>query len=459
MSHDQHTDDLTAPTPAMTEISRRRFLGNATAALGAAAIPSNVALRSLAAQVPATPTTATVAPGANPTPTPTPTPSPTPTAAAPGSGILVLVTLYGGNDGIGTVVPFTDSAYYAGRGALAIQPAEVLPLDGQFGLNPALKGVKALWDAKRVAIVRGVGYPNPSRSHFRSMDIWQTAVPETSTPYGWLGRWFDATGPDPIRMVAMGTSVPRAMVATKGAGAALPTGRVQLPGNQNLAGAYADLARGAGTPTLGPWGSRLAGSAADLLRVQATFGPIVNAGAQAAAVGASASLEGGAVANGDAVKSQLQVELEEVAMLIKAGVPTRVFSVSLGGFDTHANEKDAHARLLGALDTALSSFARQLEGDPRGAAVTVVVYSEFGRRVAANLSDGTDHGTAAPVIVLGPAVKGGFYGDPPSLTDLDQGDLKFTTDFRSVYATVLGQTLGIDPGAVLGKSFAALPFL
>ena len=136
-------------------------------------------------------------------------------------------------------------------------------------------------------------------------------------------------------------------------------------------------------------------------------------------------------------------------------MPTRAFAVSLGGVDTHASEKDTHARLLAILDTALTSFAHQVAGLP----VTVLVHSEFGRRVAANLSSGTDHGTAAPVLVLGPQVKGGFFGDPPSLTDLDQGDLKFTTDFRSVYATVLGSVLGVDPALVLGKPFAAVPFV
>ena len=139
--------------------------------------------------------------------------------------------------------------------------------------------------------------------------------------------------------------------------------------------------------------------------------------------------------------------------------PTRAYSVSLGGFDTHATERDQHLRLLKAVDQGITRFFTGFEGDARGDGVTVLVYSEFGRRVSANSSSGTDHGTAAPVMVIGPSVKGGYYGDAPSLTDLDQGDLKFTTDFRSVYAAILGGVLGLDPAAVLGKTFTPVPLL
>jgi uncharacterized protein (DUF1501 family) len=155
----------------------------------------------------------------------------------------------------------------------------------------------------------------------------------------------------------------------------------------------------------------------------------------------------------------LSRQLDVVARAVKAGLPTRVYAVSLGGFDTHADEKQTHARLLGQLDDALAGFTAALAGDRRGDAVVTVVYSEFGRRVAANASGGTDHGTAAPVFVAGPRVRGGFYGDEPSLADLDQGDLRFTTDFRSVYATVLERVLGVEPAVGLGTRFAPLGFL
>jgi uncharacterized protein (DUF1501 family) len=148
-----------------------------------------------------------------------------------------------------------------------------------------------------------------------------------------------------------------------------------------------------------------------------------------------------------------------VARLIKGGAPTQLYAVALGGFDTHASEKDNHARLMGELDASIDGFLKAFDGDPKGDHLIVVTYSEFGRRVSANASGGTDHGTAAPLFVVGRPVKGGFYGEQPSLTDLDQGDLKFNTDFRSVYATLLDKVLGVDPKAVLaGGTFPTLGF-
>jgi uncharacterized protein (DUF1501 family) len=373
--------------------------------------------------------------------------------AAPGNGILVMLTLYGGNDGLNTVVP-NDPAYLAARGELAHQPSTTLKLDDAFGLNPAMPGFKSLWDAKRLAIVRGVGYPNPNRSHFRSMDIWQTAIPDRFEVSGWLGRWHDATGGDPLRMVNIGASMPRAMVSIKGGGgAALPNGNLVLPGGIGISKVFAELGR---TPsTLGPLANKVIGNNNDLLRVIDKFGPILKG--NVVATGA-VSLEGGATANGDN-RTQLDDQFDEVARLVKGGVPTRVFSVSLGGFDTHANEKDTQARLLNAVDQAVTRFVNEMAASPNGAKVTVVIYSEFGRRVKANDSGGTDHGTASSVFVVGPQVNGGFYGDPPSLTDLDDGDVKFTTDFRSIYSSLLGNVLGIDPASVLGKAFASIAVL
>ena len=256
-------------------------------------------------------------------------------------------------------------------------------------------------------------------------------------------------------MVSIGPSLPRAMAGTKGGGAALPTGQLTLPGGASLSTAFAELHRSGAGAELGALGARLGVVGADLLRVQTSFGPLLN-GITSGSGGTS--LEGGATANGDA-RSELDDQFDEVAALVKGGAPTRVFHVSLGGFDTHVTERDQHARLWLAVDRAVTRFFDGLAGNARGDGITLLVYSEFGRRVAANASEGTDHGTAAPSLVIGPQVRGGFYGDAPSLTDLDQGDLKFTTDFRSVYATLLASVLGIDPVAVLGKSFAPVPFL
>ena len=382
--------------------------------------------------------------------------APTPAATKKAPGILVLVTLYGGNDGLDTLIPYANSAYLAGRGALAVGADRVLTLDPEFGLHPSMVGFKKLWDDQKLAIVRGVGYPNPNRSHFRSMDIWQSGVPDRAEVSGWLGRWQDATSTDPLRMLSLGPSVPRALIGLKGGGgSALPNGQVVLPGGAGITNAFVELGRGLAGSELGPWGAKVGSSVTNLVRVIDQLGPILKNGTQSAE---TASLEGGSAANGDS-NSVLDSQLTDVATLIKGDAPTRVYSVALGGFDTHAREQDQHARLLGTVDGAISRFLASLANQPRAAGVTVVVYSEFGRRVSANLSDGTDHGTAAPVFVVGPGVRGGFYGEPPSLTDLDQGDLKYTTDFRSVYASILADVLGVDPSVTLSGSWPRLPFL
>jgi len=390
--------------------------------------------------------------------TPTPRPaspevtSPEVTAAAAGKdGILVLLTLYGGNDGLNTVIPFEDGSYLGGRSALGYQPNEVLPLTDGLGLHPNLTQMKGLWDGQRLAIVRGVGYPNPNRSHFRSMDIWQSAMPDDQVVTGWVGRWLDLTGNDPLRAVSVGGSLPRIFGGEKAAGAAVPVGELTLPGTPALRSAYATMA--APSPGASALAARVAQSGADLLTVDDAIAHMLAAQPQNDETSGSTSLEGSGGAN------SLTPQLQLVARLVKAGSPTRVYGVSLGGFDTHANEKDTHARLLGYVDEAVGAFFRSLEGSPEGGRVVLVAYSEFGRRVAANGSGGTDHGTAAPVFVAGARVRGGFFGDNPSLTDLDSGDLKFTTDFRSVYATLLEELIGVESKASLGRAFVPVPFL
>ena len=386
-------------------------------------------------------------------------------AAAPGAGaipsggggstkdgILVLLTLYGGNDGLNTLIPYEDGNYLGGRSALGYQPNEVLPLGDGLAFHPNLKGMKGLWDAKQLAIVRGVGYPNPNRSHFRSMDIWQSAVPDDQEITGWVGRWLDKTGDDPLRALSIGGSLPRIFGGDSAAGAAIPVGELTLPGGPTVHSAFA----AASEPSAGasPLAARVAQSGKDLLTVDDAIAHLL-AGqpANSDATAGSTSLEGTGGAN------SLTPQLDLVARLVKAGSPTRVYGVSLGGFDTHANEKATHAGLMADVDTAVTAFFKSLEGSPEGSRVVLVAYSEFGRRVAANGSGGTDHGTAAPMFVAGPRVKGGFYGDEPSLTNLDNGDLKFTTDFRSVYATLLEQLIGVEAKASLGKPFVAVPFL
>ncbi|WP_328455991.1 DUF1501 domain-containing protein [Amycolatopsis sp. NBC_00438] len=349
----------------------------------------------------------------------------------PNAGVLVVVTLYGGNDGLNTIVPAGDSVYQNARSELAYKPEEVLDVGEGLGLNPGLKGFKSLWDGGQLAIVRGVGYPKPDHSHFRSMAIWQTASPETSVPTGWLGRWLDATGDDPLRAVSVDPVLPPLLAGARTAAASLPVGGLALPKGA-LGTAFQGL--GAAQAGEGYWQARAARSVGDLHRAVATLG-----------AHASAKDKGKAQPR----KGELAAQLDVVAGLIEAGVPSRAYSVSLGGFDTHADERGTQQRLLTELDGALTPFAQRLAKTDRGKQAVVMVYSEFGRRVTANASQGTDHGTAGPMFVLGANVHGGFHGAEPSLSDLDDGDLKLTTDFRDVYATMVEDVLGSDAGQVL----------
>jgi len=348
----------------------------------------------------------------------------------PDAGVLVVVTLYGGNDGLNTVVPAADRAYQNARPELAYKPEEVLDLGEGLGLNPGMKGLKSLWDANQLAIVRGVGYPKPDHSHFRSMAIWQTASPETSVPTGWLGRWLDASGDDPLRAVSVEPVLPPLLAGAQTAAASMPVGGLTLPSGK-LGTAFAAL----GAPQAGEdvWQARASRSIGDLHNAVKVLGGAVHGKAA-----------------GEQAKGQLGAQLDLVASLIEAGVPTRAYSVSLGGFDTHADERGTQQRLLTELDAALTPFAQRMAKTERGKQAVVMVYSEFGRRVLANASQGTDHGTAGPMFVLGNGVRAGFHGAQPSLTDLDNGDLKESTDFRDVYATMLEGVLGTEAGKVLG---------
>ncbi|MGC1156109.1 DUF1501 domain-containing protein, partial [Mycobacterium sp.] len=354
---------------------------------------------------------------------------------AEGSGVLVILTMYGGNDGINTVIPYADNAYHDARPELAYAPGDVLNLDGQLGLNPALKGLAQQWNSRKLAIVRGAGYPQPDHSHFRSMDIWQTASPSEPVSTGWIGRWLDATGNDPLRAVNIGSVLPPLAVGEKCTAAALSAS--EKPESADRFAATMD-ALGADDPNDTPAMAAVCDAYRATRTTDTTFSGIKPSGAKP---------------NG------LAGQLGMVASAIKAGVPTRVYAVNLGGFDTHADERGTQQRLLQTFDEAVTPFLQQMAGDRYGKNVVLMAYSEFGRRVKANASQGTDHGTAGPVFVAGTPVRGGFYGDEPSLTDLDHGDLKPTTDFRDVYYELLSQTLQTDPAPSVGAGRRSLGFL
>ena len=355
--------------------------------------------------------------------------------------ILVVVTLYGGNDGLNTVIPFTDPIYYSSRPEISYKAADVLPLDAELALNPAMKGIKLLWDQKKVAIIRGVGYPNSDHSHFSSMAKWQTASPAKHIATGWLGRWIDTQTEDPMLAISLGSVLPPMLAGAKRSGSALPLGGLVIP-KGTLASQCAQLSKAT------KMDSKLMAAAATSMRnlfsISGNVQPVLKAPAP---VDPDLPTTNGGNAGGD---SNLAQQLDVVAKLIAAGSPTKVWSVSLGGFDTHANEANAQAELLGVVSDSITRFMGQLKGTTRSNDVTIMIYSEFGRRVVGNGSQGTDHGTSGPMFVIGNSVKGGFYGEQPSLKNLFKGDLAVTTDFRDVYATVIEKILKSPIDQTLG---------
>lgn len=365
-----------------------------------------------------------------------------------GTPILVVVTLYGGNDGLNTVVPATDPMYRSLRPGIAYSENEVLPLaDGLF-LNGSMTGMHSLWNKNQVAIVRGVGYPNSDRSHFTSMAIWQSGILGAAKT-GWLGRWVETQPQDPLLAISLGSVLPPLLAGTKRSGSVLPLGGLKVPSG-SLASDCMKLSIESKNDNL--LQSMAAQSMRDLFTVSGDITPILKAPAPAAPDLPTAI---GGNAGGD---TNLTQQLDIVAKLVSAGAPTRVWSVSLGGFDTHANEKGAQSILLGVVSQGISKFMSQMRATNRGNDVVVLVYSEFGRRVKANASEGTDHGTSGPVFVLGSRIKGGLYGEQPSLSNLKNDDLAVTTDFRDIYASLLEKVLGTPAERILGNWKGRTPF-
>jgi uncharacterized protein (DUF1501 family) len=362
--------------------------------------------------------------------------------------ILVVLQLSGGNDGINTLVPFGDSGYASLRPSLGIAGNEVIKLNDGVGLHPSLGKFKTLYDEGKLAVFQGVGYPNPNRSHFRSMDIWHSARPETFEHSGWLGRYVAAcqcAQDNPLPAISVGdqlntmfwtetTLVPA--VASIGAFSFLTDTKYkndrtwQLQTLQNI---YSQAGNWTPYESLIRRGTlnALAGSD-ELQRVAAAYQTPVKY----------------------PTNNGLANQLRTAAQVIAGNVGTRLFSVSMGGFDTHANQKDTHARLLGQLGDAVDAFMQDVANMRRQDDVVVMTFSEFGRRAKQNGSGGTDHGTAEPMFMIGNKVRGGIYGSYPSLENLDKnGDLQFTADFRSVYAGVLEDHVGASAAPILGGSF------
>ena len=387
------------------------------------------------------------------------------------SPILVILQLAGGNDGLNTVVPYADDSYHKARRTLAIKEKDVLKLNEACGLNPKLPFLHKMFQEGHLSVVQGVGYPNPNRSHFRSTEIWTRATDSDKVgTTGWLGRYFDnaCAGADPTVGIALVDRQPDAFVAKERPGIALKTPDLYRwmkgsgdehdaeeifrdlnspDGAMEAAGGSINMvAGGAGGPTLG--------SAADSLR-------FLERTALDAQVSSDKIREllGKSKVRAGYPSTPLGQSLQLVARMIEGGLPTRVFYVSHGGFDTHAGQSNAHATRLQQLDEALAAFSNDLAAQSATDRVMLMTFSEFGRRVQENANGGTDHGTAAPLFVLGGKTKGGLLGKQPSLTDLDKGDLKFGIDFRSVYATIIENWMQAKSEAILGRKFERLGFV
>ena len=318
---------------------------------------------------------------------------------AAGTPIVVIVTLYGDNDGLNTVIPYLDPLYYSMRPEISYKQEQILQLSDGLGLNPSMSGMKSLWDQKKLAIIRGVGYPFPDHSHFSSMAIWQTASPIRHISSGWLGRWLDTQSADPMLAISLGSVPPPLFAGVKNVGSSLPLGGLVIP-----SGKLGMRCQALGKPAAND--SKLMAAAAqsisNLFSVSDNVTTVLKDPALAAP---DLPVVNGGNAGGD---SSLQQQLDLVAKLIAAGAPTRAWSVSLGGFDTHANEANAQSVLLGNVSQSVTRFLSSLKASGRASDVTVVIYSEFGRRVKANASQGTDHGTSGPVFVIGDRINGGM---------------------------------------------------
>ena len=361
--------------------------------------------------------------------------------------ILVILQLGGGNDGLNTVIPYSDPAYATARPTLGIPGDKVIRLNDSVGLNPNLTGIKSLYDAGNVAIVQGVGYPNPTYSHFEGLYVWEHADPARQQTDGWLGKMlatqYDTTG-HPLTGCALGeASTPSELRAANCQISVVDSvAGYQVQGGQGRTIAAPDLYR----KTPGIYGALFDQSMSTaeqgikaLADSAGKYKPMADYGTTTAVFG---------------TKNDLATSMQLTAEMIVTQPTVKVCHVVLGGFDTHQQEDTRQAALLKDVDIAVTAFMKDIAAHGMANRVVLMTWSEFGRRVAENGSTGTDHGAAAPMFVIGAPVKGGLVGEAPSLTSLvDGGNLKYTTDFRSVYQTLIRDWLKADASSVLGSTY------
>lgn len=363
--------------------------------------------------------------------------------------VLVVVQLSGGNDGLNTVIPYRDPEYARQRPKLKQPAARVKKLDkDDLALHPEMPGFAKLWEDSKLAIVQGVGYPNSNRSHFESMDIWHKASRSKEQRYGWLGRVLPKLGGAGIGMHVGGGEGPLALFSATGHAPSLKTlaeYKLQLGNGADVAlkrrliEGFAD-GKPASKKSSNALLDRIRQSARQTYESSRRIQKVAESKSKAA----------------DYPKTGLGNRLQLIARLINAEVPERIFYTSLDGFDTHAAQAVSHANLLKELSGAIAMFQKDITRHGNHKRVVVMTFSEFGRRVRENGSDGTDHGSGSQMFFIGDSVKPGLVGKHPSLSDLFRGDLKHHTDFRSVYATVLRDWLGVNPVNILGKKYPRL---
>lgn len=358
---------------------------------------------------------------------------------------LVIIQLSGGNDGLNTVIPFNNDLYYKARPSLGIKKNELIQLTDNVGLNASLLPLKRLYDNGHLAIINNVGYPNPSRSHFRSMDIWQTATDSnTYSQSGWIGRYLDAEAKTPYTAIEIDESLSLAMkgehinaIATKDAKAFYNLSKDPF---------FANIYNKHNNTHLNE--HNLGYLYKTMIEAQSSAKYIFET---SKTVTSNTQYPNNAFGN----------QLKTTAQFINSGLQTKVFYTSLGGFDTHANQLNTQKRLLNIYAEAIETFIADLKANNTFKDTLILTFSEFGRRVNQNASIGTDHGTANNVFIIGDQLKKqGLYNGLGNLADLDtNGDLKFEIDFRTIYATVLNTWLEVNDTKILNKNFKQLDFI
>lgn len=368
-------------------------------------------------------------------------------ARAAGDRVIVILQLTGGNDGLNTCIPFEDDRYYRARPRLAISKNETVKITKETGLHPRMADLRDLWDRGEMAILNNVGYPQPDRSHFRSMEIWHTARLDTPAPaIGWVGRTADTCAhklqkkegfapathvgstEQPLSLLSEDVIIPSIVDIERSA-----LKSIDLTKTEDLLDSIAAKKRDG----LAGW---LAEEARDAYGFSRKLRNISNSQKK-----------------NQYPQSALGRNLATVSTLMEAGLASRIYHIEAGGFDTHAAQADAHGFLLEEVAKATAAFINDLRARGRAENVALMVFSEFGRRVRENASAGTDHGAAGPMLLFGGGVKGGMYGGAPDLEHLDDGDVVMKTDFRSVYASVLEHWLELPALEILGGSFEKIP--